>query len=117
MEQHKEGLIDFMFVTSFFGKLKGLLFSKQPGRIIVLTHCRSIHTFGMVNEIDVAFIDQKGRVLASETRVKPRTRIKKRGAVAVVERLSCSEAPWLREGEKLYLSGGNVLTGKNKERK
>jgi uncharacterized protein len=51
----------------------------------LIPRCSSVHTFGMRFELDLFFLDQEGRVIASRRRVPPRRVVWQRGAVAVLE--------------------------------
>ena len=97
----------FYLVTSFIGRLKGLLFMRPPARPILLVRCRSIHTFGMRHDADIAFLDREGRVLASYRRVRPLRCISQRHAAAVLERFSEDGGPWPQEGERLFFVTGS----------
>lgn len=59
--------------SSFFSRLVGLLgtFTPLEKGVLVFTGCRSIHTFGMMYPIDVAFVNDNGRVLDIESRCPP----------------------------------------------
>ncbi len=58
---------------SFKERLIGLLNreSLYKGEALVIKHASSIHTFFMRFSIDVLFIDRKGKVLKSVSRLKP----------------------------------------------
>lgn len=44
-------------------KIVGHVFKLEEGEALLITPCNSIHTFGMKFPIDVAFVDEEGRVL------------------------------------------------------
>ena len=50
-----------------------------------LPDCRSVHTFGMRFELDVAFLDERGRLLRLERRVSRRRILICRRAFGVLE--------------------------------
>ena len=58
---------------TFVTRLIGLLgtFTPLEKGVLVFTNCRSIHTFGMMYPIDVAFVNTSGRVLDVGTRIPP----------------------------------------------
>lgn len=58
---------------SFFKRAKGLMFRKAWGDLdgLLLSPCRSIHTFGMRMEIDVCFLDPEQRILKALARLGP----------------------------------------------
>lgn len=45
--------------------------SAADGEGLLIVPCASLHTFGMRFELDVAFLDRRGRVLKSVERVRP----------------------------------------------
>ena len=79
--------------------------SDVPGeRWILLAPCRSIHTFGMPVDIDLAFLDAGGLVVSSERAVPPsRLRWHPR-ARSALERVSVPGAPWPIAGDRLDFS-------------
>lgn len=90
--------------TGFFARLRGLLFTRPSGRTMLLVPCRSVHTFGMSYDLDIAFINAQGEVVAAYRDVRPARRLGARGAVAVLERCSAAAGPWPQAGEMLMLS-------------
>ena len=52
---------------------------------LLIPGCRSVHTFGMRFALDVAFLDESGRVLRLEREVPPRRLLMCRRAFAVLE--------------------------------
>jgi uncharacterized membrane protein (UPF0127 family) len=74
--------------TTVRARLLGLALMRkppQPGHALLIPDCRSVHTFGMRFEIDVAFLDDRGRVVRTERAVPPRRVLVERGAFAVLE--------------------------------
>ena len=55
-------------------------------RVLMLVHCRSVHSFGMRYALDIAFVDKAGAVLRSERNVKPGRLLSCRNAAFVLER-------------------------------
>ena len=51
---------------TFKGRMVGLLNreSLSPQSALLLTNCRSVHTFGMRFSIDIAFLDKDGYILS-----------------------------------------------------
>ena len=84
--------------SSLPAKLCGLLFAKPDGRLLVMTRCHDIHTFGMAYPIDVAFLDGTLRVIESHRNVEPGRRLRCPEAWAVVERAWVPWAGWYRPG-------------------
>lgn len=58
---------------SFAGRLVGLLGRRhmEPGEALILRPCNSIHSFFMRFPFDAVFLDGKGRVIASVSRMSP----------------------------------------------
>lgn len=73
------------------------------GEWVMIVPCRDVHTFGVPNAIDIAFLDGEGRVLASYRDVKGARRIRHAKAVAVVERWSSDEGAWLDRDDRVAL--------------
>ena len=68
-------------------RLLGLAFLRElpTGHALLISDCRSVHTFGMRFAIDVAFVDERGRALRVERNVQPRRFRGCRRAFAVLE--------------------------------
>ncbi|MCL2889346.1 MAG: DUF192 domain-containing protein [Eggerthellaceae bacterium] len=108
-EHEKEA---FCLATGYVERLRGLLFTKPQSRPLLLARCRSVHTFGMKHDLDIAFLDREGKVLSSYQQVKPRCFLGEPCAVAVLERFSTAEQSWPQEGEKLFFVVGKDLAEK-----
>ena len=72
---------------TFASRLLGLAFLRElpAGHALLIPDCRSVHTFGMRFEIDVAFLDQRGRPLRVERCVPPGRILTCRQAFAALE--------------------------------
>jgi uncharacterized membrane protein (UPF0127 family) len=92
--------------TSFFARVVGLLDRKicANGEVLVLAPCNSIHTFGMCESLDVAFVDKDGRVRTCARALKPGKTLKDKQAVCVLERRTRADEPWFEPGEILELT-------------
>lgn len=58
---------------SWWGRFRGLL-ARRPiegGEGLLLLDCGSVHTIGMIYAIDVAFLDEEGRIVRSIPRLGP----------------------------------------------
>ncbi len=67
-------------MNTFFKRLKGLMFKKEPIRDIYLfPRCSSIHTYFMKQKIDVCILDKNFYITYLEENVKPRKIIIKKG--------------------------------------
>lgn len=90
--------------TGSLSRLRGLLGKDYQAGSILLLPCCDIHTLGMRENIDVAFVDKSGQVLEAYRDVKPRRRLRNKSAVAVVERFATQELPWFEAGDLVGLS-------------
>ena len=99
-----EGL-NFRFAHTLTGRLFGLTRKSVcvQGEVLVLLPCRSIHTFGMKEDIDVAFFDSRGRVMKAVRALPPRRFCSCRGAAGVLERRSARGAFWFESGDSVKL--------------
>ena len=68
---------------------------------LLLAPCHSIHSFGMSGDIDIAFIDRKGRVMKSQRNLPPGRFAACRGAWATIERFSDDTKSWFQVGQQL----------------
>lgn len=74
--------------TTFFARLKGLMFRKQLSDSdgLYLHPCKTIHTFFMKFPIDVLYLDHQWRIVGMDEKLRPGTTGGKfPGAVAVIE--------------------------------
>lgn len=89
-------------------RLRGLLFRDPSwlgeGGVLMIVPCGSVHTFFMRYAIDVAFVDKKGKVVASERAVNPGRVLSACGAVAVIERFADSKSRWYGNGDTLVFA-------------
>lgn len=86
-------------------RLRGLERLPPMSDVLVLAPCRDVHTFGMKEPIDIAFVGADGRVLAAYCNVRPRRRIRCREAKATLERFSV-EQDWFDVGDYVNLTKG-----------
>jgi hypothetical protein len=53
-------------------RLRGLMFLRRPpAYALLLTPCRSVHTFGMRFPLDLHWLDEHGRVIRVDRAVPP----------------------------------------------
>jgi len=73
--------------TTVTSRLLGLALLRAipSGHALLIPDCRSVHTFAMRFAIDVAFLDEAGRVLRVERSVPARRVLTCRNAFAVLE--------------------------------
>lgn len=82
--------IDVPVAEGFTGRLLGLSFLDRTaaGNGLLIPRCRSVHTFGMQFSLDIHFLDEHGRALASHLATPPGRLLFCRGAMAVLELVS-----------------------------
>ena len=83
-------------------RLRGLLGRREYPDVLLLAPCNDVHTFGMRDYIDIAFVSADGVVLESYRAVGPCHRRRCRKAVITLERLS-AETRWYERGDKVEL--------------
>ena len=87
---------------SVFSRLRGLLCRKEYPELLLLTPCNDIHTFGMHQPIDVAFIARDGTVLESHRSLGARRRLRCKRATSTLERIA-EDTPWFEQGDRVDL--------------
>ena len=62
--------------NGWLARLRGMLArpAPHPGEGLLLTPCRSVHMYGMRFSLDIAFLDQKGEVVATYPSLAPGSR-------------------------------------------
>lgn len=88
--------------TRFWDRVSGFLIKRPHKCILLISPCKSIHTFGMRENLDVAFIDREGLVVRSDQGVSPRKVLYCRGAHSVLER-HASDSTWYSKGERVMV--------------
>lgn len=94
--------LEYIFLTRMSERLRGLLFREPDDLVRVLVPCRAVHTVGMAHELDIAFLDGKGTVLAAHRRVGRRRHLRCAGARMTLERFA-DESPWFAVGDRVSL--------------
>jgi uncharacterized membrane protein (UPF0127 family) len=100
------GISRVELATGFLSRMRGLL---NPvvcarGEVLLLAPCACIHTFGMSEAIDVAFVNQQGCVIKTMRGLAPNRLVSCKDSVCVLERRSGSSDVWFELGESLGLS-------------
>ena len=105
--------------ATFAARARGLLGRSRAwlgdGGLLVIVPCSSVHTFGMRDDIDVAFVAADGTVLKSVQGVLPGKMLWAHGAVAVIERFALpmtrtgKAQQWFSEGDSVTLRGRGEL--------
>ena len=86
-------------------RVRGLLGREDFRDVLMLAPCNDVHTFGMTQPIDIAFVSADGVVLEAHCRVSPRRRLRCKDASATLERFSTEDA-WFERGDRIELVGG-----------
>ena len=86
--------------VSFFDRLKGLEFTERDDVTRLFMSCNSVHTIGMKEHLDIAFLSPRSKVLAVHFEVGPGSLLKNQEADVVLERFS-SDEPWVEVGETI----------------
>ena len=112
-----------VFLLTFPQRARGLLGRSvawlRPDEVLVFAPCASIHTLGMREPIDVAFLSSTGAVLRSERAVAPGRLLRCPGAALALERFTRPEVPaaarppWPSEGQRLQLHATGVKSAVN----
>lgn len=89
--------------SSLWSRMRGLLGRRRCTGALLLVPCNDIHTFGMQDDIDVAFIDCDGVVIEAHRGVGRGQRLRCKRACATLERYSCS-GWWYRCGDHVELA-------------
>ncbi len=102
-DEAPDRVFEFKVLSSWLGRLRGLLGTDESAAPVALTRCSSIHTFGMAYPIDVAFIGERGEVLSVHRSVGPGRCLSNGQAACVLERPESPEA-WVAQGQHLWIS-------------
>ena len=82
-------------------KLSGLRRECALEDELLLIPCKDIHTYGMREQIDVAFVSRDGLVLEVHRNVPSRRRIRCAQAYCTIERFSRVGSGWYKPGQKI----------------
>jgi hypothetical protein len=96
--------IAFKVLNTWFKRLKGLLGTEGDAEPVALMRCRSIHTYAMGYPIDIAFVDEQGRVVDAVRSLEPNRRASNPDAFLTLER-PAADSPWFEAGERVSLCG------------
>lgn len=105
----------FAILTGLLERMRGL---KDPtlraGTTVVLVPCRDVHTVGMVEAVDVAFVDKGGVVVGVHRSVPPGRRLRCIHAKMTIERAS-KPGKWYEIGDRaLVLPSSGSLSQESK---
>lgn len=91
--------------TSFFARLKGLMFREKlnKGEGLLINPCNSIHTFFMKFPIDVLFVNKEDEIIACIEKMKPSRISKIYGKAKYVVELSAGtiESKDIKVGDRI----------------
>lgn len=104
LDQRGAAAAPIELLTSASERLRGLLFRSPDEVTRLLLPCNDVHTFGMRHPIDIAFADDRGRVLEVHRCVGARRRRRCRAAAMTAERFSQAR-PWFEVGDVIGLEG------------
>ena len=74
------------------------------GEVLLLLPCNSVHSFGMKESIDLAFIDRQGQVIKAVAAVPPGRLCSCVNAYGTLERRSSADGFWFAVGDYIKLS-------------
>ena len=109
LDREREAVIaPIALAGRFRSRVRGLLGARPNEEVLLLMPCNDVHTVGMADPIDIAFVGEDGLVIESYRDVGPRRRLRCARAVGVLERFSTCEGPWFAVGERVGIacSGG-----------
>ncbi len=100
-----------VMATTLWQRLTGLLNKNRcvQDEVLLLTPCKSVHTYGMRCALDVAFLNNKAQVLVSERALPPARTRSHPQAVAVLERRSNPKLYWPEAGDLLHLQACSAI--------
>lgn len=87
-------------LVGFFERIRGLIGASWSAPTVLLLNCRDIHTHLMTIPIDVAFVSREGEVISVCLALYRGSRIRCKGAVAVLER-PASQHEWVSPGDQI----------------
>lgn len=67
----KNNKIDIIICNSFSSRFKGFMFKKNIDKVLCFPKCNSIHTFFMLNKIDIIMTDKNNKVIYIYNNLKP----------------------------------------------
>lgn len=106
-EPRQAGCSSLTIASGVASRLRGLMLSCPNEETLLLVPCCDVHTAGMWRRLDIAFVDDAGRIIETHRDVGPMRRLRNRSAAAVLERFSSCSSLWFSEGDRL----GVVLLG------
>lgn len=108
MGKAEELLVSLDVAAGFFDRARGLFSKRFKADVLLIAPCHSIHTFGMNEPIDIAFLSREGKVIEVCEALSPWRMKRCSGAFAVLERRAGGKKedghlPWFKVGEEISL--------------
>ena len=91
-----------IYLDKFTKRLCGMLGQPKDDMTRLLVPCNSVHTFGMKEPIDVAFISSNGVVLEVFHAVLPAKVLSNKEASYVAERFACNRT-WMEQDDHVVI--------------
>lgn len=89
-------------LTGMFERMRGLKNpGLQPETTVVLVPCCDVHTVGMSEAIDVAFVDEEGIIVGVHRSVSPGRRLRCARAKLTIERMA-RLGKWYEVGDSVF---------------
>lgn len=95
------GPVSAAHAFKFFDRMFGLLINRKEMEgldALLISKCSAVHTFGMKYAIDVAFLDERMRVISKLRKLEPNRLAFAPKAYFALER-KAAEGAWLEEGK------------------
>lgn len=90
-------------LTGMFERMRGLKnLGLQPETTVVLVPCCDVHTVGMSEAIDVAFVDEEGIIVGVHRSVSPGRRLRCARAKLTIERMA-RLGKWYEVGDSVFV--------------
>lgn len=90
-------------LTGMFERMRGLKNPKlRPETTVVLVPCCDVHTVGMSEAIDVAFVDETGVIVGVHRSVSPGRRLRCVRAKLTIERMA-RLGKWYEVGDSVFV--------------
>ena len=70
-------------------------------RVLLISPCNAIHTFGMKRNLDIAFFNEQGKVVLAQRNIPPGKIVRCMKARGVFEAISHVDKRWFYEGDEV----------------
>lgn len=92
---------NLIIATRFRDRLLGFLAKRPKECTLLISPCNAIHTFGIKGNLDIAFFDDRGKVLLAQRNIPPGKIIRCLKARGVLEKFSHIDKQWFCEGDEV----------------